>query len=349
MPENLKIEAPVDAHVLHILRQLPRAAAEHGEDAVIRVGDKTFAVEVKYQPRIGAAQAWQLVRQLREHADSAGIRDTAVFAVTDRTTEAARRIFAENGVAYVDGIGNAHLELPGAYVHVERPYPKRQARRGPGGPQLAGKAGVAAQALMLEPDRQWRVTDLAERAGVSVGLAHAVLDRLAELEIVEGRGGQRITERWLVDPTALFDTWVEENLDRGVRRARVYLLAPRTGDAAAAAASRMRAAGIQHALTGVAAATRLAPFLTAVDNAEFWIETANPLDDVIEVLGADVADRGANITLMQAKDDTPLAFAGADGDDLQLANIFRIYYDARHDPKRGREQADHLRQEVIGW
>src|SRR4051812_8438014 len=121
MPETLKIAAPVDAHVLRIIRELPHAAVDQGADAVITIGGETTALQVKYQSRIGAAQAWQVVRQLEQYAQMNGARLGIFLAVTDRTTEEARRILAEHGVAYVDGLGNAHLEVPGAYVHVERP------------------------------------------------------------------------------------------------------------------------------------------------------------------------------------------------------------------------------------
>ena len=50
---------------------------------------------------------------------------------------------------------------------------------------------------------------------------------------------------------------------------------------------------------------------------------------------------------LQAKDDAPLAFREP-VDGLWLANCFRLYADLRRDPRRGREQAEHLRREVIG-
>jgi hypothetical protein len=51
---------------------------------------------------------------------------------------------------------------------------------------------------------------------------------------------------------------------------------------------------------------------------------------------------------MQAKENLPLAFAERRGE-LLLANVFRIYYDARQEPRRGREQAKYMREELIGW
>ena len=57
---------------------------------------------------------------------------------------------------------------------------------------------------------------------------------------------------------------------------------------------------------------------------------------------------GQNVVFLQAKDDTPLAFRQKVGN-VWIANSFRLYADLRRDPRRGREQADHLRQAVIGF
>jgi hypothetical protein len=56
---------------------------------------------------------------------------------------------------------------------------------------------------------------------------------------------------------------------------------------------------------------------------------------------------GQNVVFLQAKDDTPLAFR-QQVEGLWTVNRFRLYAELLHDPRRGREQADHLRREVIG-
>ena len=345
MPPSLRIEAPLEPDALRVVRQFPQAVAEQAPDAILRVGNRTFHLEVKYRARVGAAEAWEMVR-LDEQLAAA--RKLVFLALAERTTEDARRILEEHGIAYVDAVGNAHIDLPGTYVHVERPKTKREPRDTTGRPRLAGKAGVAAQALLLDPAREWRVTDLAETANISLGQAYAVLDRLEDLRIVEARGGQRAKARHLVDPAALLDTWAEENRDHGVHRLSVYFLPPGGRDPTVAAARRLRTHKIDYALTGVAAAARLAPFLTTIPAMAVWIDEAQPLQEIAEMLKAEPADRGANLVLMQAKDNAPLAFAH-ERDNIWFANIFRIYHDARRDPKRGREQAEHLRREIIGW
>jgi hypothetical protein len=57
-------------------------------------------------------------------------------------------------------------------------------------------------------------------------------------------------------------------------------------------------------------------------------------------------ENGNNVLLLQASDDTPLVFARK-VEELWVANDFRIYRDLLHGPRRGREQAERFREEVI--
>jgi hypothetical protein len=66
-----------------------------------------------------------------------------------------------------------------------------------------------------------------------------------------------------------------------------------------------------------------------------------------ESLGFEQGEDGANVNFLQEKYDTPLAFRER-RNGIWLANRFRIYVDLLRDPRRGREQAQHLRSEVIG-
>lgn len=53
-----------------------------------------------------------------------------LLLIADQTTSEAREILAEHGVAVVDGLGNAHMELPGLLFHLEgRGRPGRRTKR----------------------------------------------------------------------------------------------------------------------------------------------------------------------------------------------------------------------------
>lgn len=347
----VKLEGQFPAEDLRILREVPgitveAAGATRGGgrgDAVLRFGRSAEAVAVEVKRRANAATAWQIVQESRAAPDG------NVLLVAGATTAEAREILERHGVAVVDGLGNAHVELPGLLVHTEAQRGRRgDAPRPQAHARLAGKGGVAAQALLLDPEREWKVQDLAGEARVSVGLAHRVLTRLEAEGLVaaDGAGPRRV--RRVADPTALLDLWAEENTDRSVRRVRAYRLAREPRELADAVSAALHAAGIDHAVTGAAAAARIAPFVTAVPVAEIWIESVASLEEAAAASGAEIAETGHNLAFVQANGDEPLAFR-RQVEGIWSVNAFRLFYDLRNDPRRGHEQAETLRREVIGF
>jgi hypothetical protein len=107
-------------------------------------------------------------------------------------------------------------------------------------------------------------------------------------------------------------------------------------------------ANIEHAVTGAAGAARLAPFVTAIPVIDIWVGETVGLDAVTAATLADAVKDGHNIVFRQTARDAPLVFRQK-VDDVWTVNPFRLFYDLRQDPRRGREQADRLREEVIGF
>jgi hypothetical protein len=339
--------ARLEPEALRVLRQVPGVAvveeaprgSDRGADAVLHFAGTRVPVVVEFKRRANAATAWQLVHYATVHPDMAAV------LIADETTAEARVILERHGIGVIDGLGNAHLELPGLLHHLQGRRPRGDATAPP--TRLSGKAGVAAQALLLAPERKWHVQDLAQEAGIAKGLAHRVLARLEREDLVtaEGVGPQRV--RRLTNPTALLDLWAEENVDRP-RRTAGYALARTPQELVRELGRGLDARGLTHAVTGAAAASLIAPFVTAVPIVQVWVSAKAPPEDVLDATGAESVTDGENVVLLQAKDDTPLVFREKAGD-TWIANRFRLYVDLRRDPRRGREQANHVREEVIGF
>jgi hypothetical protein len=349
----VKLEGPFSQEALRILRDIPdidvdvEVALPGGgrPDFVIRAGDATYVVEVKAQRVANAAAARQLVEYAHQLPGA-----IPVLLVAGTTTAEARAILEDNGVAVIDGLGNMRVALPGLFLRAEgeRNAPRTKEASSQPPVKLTGKAGVATQAILREPSRKWRVNDLADEAEISTGLAHRVLARLERenLVAVDGAGPRRT--RQVTNPTAVLDLWAEEMQDRGAKQSRAFRLA-RDPKAQARTLSRtLTDANIKHAVTGAAAAALLAPFITAIPVTDIWIAETVRLDDAAAAAGADAVDDGHNILLRQARGDAPLAFHQK-VKDVWTVNPFRLFYDLRQDPRRGREQADRLREEVIGF
>jgi DNA-binding transcriptional regulator YhcF (GntR family) len=344
----VKIEGEFEAETLQVLRDIPGLAVvarprlgEHRPDATLRFADREEIVAVEIKRRANAATAWQLVQYAQLYPE------TPMLLIAGETTRDARQILTDHGIGFIDGLQNAHVELPGLMFHIEG---RKRQRGAPGAvppTRLKGKAGVAAQALLLQPDRVWTVRDLAAEAGIAAGLAHRVLARLEKEGIVavEGTGPRRV--RRVANPTALLDLWAEEQVDRP-RRTLGYFLAQTPQQLIERLGTNLDRAGVDYALTGAAGASLLAPFVTAIPVTEVWVAATAAREELLQGAGADPVTDGQNVVFLQEKDNLPLAFR-EQTKGVWIANRFRLFADLHRDPRRGREQADYLRLEVIGF
>lgn len=347
--ELVNLMGRLEADALRILRKIPGltvvaepGSADRGSDAILTFADRKEEVAVEFKQRANAATAWQLVHYAEAHPERRHL------LIAEETTEETRRILEDHGIGIIDGLGNAHLELPGLLLHVEG-YRRGKRRTETTTPptRLKGKAGVVAQALLLHPERRWQVKDVVEEAAVSAGLAHRVLARLEHEGVVAAQGTGPNRTRTLSDPGALFDLWAEENMEQRTSTT-AYVLAQTPRLVATKVGNNLEREGIDYAVTGAAAATLVAPFVTAVPVVEVWVTVTVGAHELAQATQAELVTDGHNVVFLQARHDGPLAFREK-RDGLWLANHFRIYTDLRRDPRRGREQADNLRREMIGF
>ena len=255
----------------------------------------------------------------------------------------------------MDATGNAAIDLPGLHVRTGSLMrsgsftasaeivagPRRSSL-----PRLAGKAGLIAQALILEPGRAWSLDAMAERAGVSTALAHRVFTRLEQATVLaaDGRGPRKT--RQLASPAALLDLWAEEAVEPKERRTPAYVLM--RGDGARAISSRLAERDLLHAMTGVAAAARHVALLTSVLVTEVRVTAARTPAEVAQAAEARLVEEGANLVFVQGPDDGELRFR-REVEGVWLAAETRVYLDALRDPRRGAEQAREYRSQVFGF
>ena len=339
----VNVGAAFEAEALRVLRSIPELAVtvNHerdslGDDAIRYAGVET-PVALEFKTRVSSAAAHQIVHRAQQY-------EMPVVVIAAEMTGRAREILDGAGIGSIDGLGNVRLALPGLLMRITSTTRPRR----PAVPvRLSGRSSLVVQAMLLDVERSWQVSDLTQRCDVSAGLAHRVLRRLEDEGVVAAHGaGPRKTRR-LSNPAALLDLWAEEHHDRPTRRP-AFLLAQTTDQMIDMLCDGLETAAVDYALTGTVAAARIAPFVTSVPVAEVWLTSTAAASDVCNELGATPVESGPNVVLLQERDDSPLAFRTRESG-VWTANVFRLYVDARRDPQRGREQSDHLRREVIGF
>lgn len=164
--------------------------------------------------------------------------DLPILLVTYYCPRAVADELVKAGVNFVDLVGNAHLETPRfwLYLHGRKPTPMlARATRGEKG-VLAGAAALRViYALLARPGEQWRMRDLAAKAGVALGWANEIVQALRTEGIVrqtKRRGPavvlkrRPILDRWATDygvvlrPHLVLGTYapVDSNVDDVVAR-----------------------------------------------------------------------------------------------------------------------------------
>jgi len=107
------------------------------------------------------------------------------------------------GIDYIDLAGNAHLQAPGLFVHVEGRRPPKEPVRRPGRPHKTWIKTVMA--LLTRPDllnASYRT--IAEQADVALGSIGACMNDLAQRGVlVDRKAGRQLTDR-----PALVALWV---------------------------------------------------------------------------------------------------------------------------------------------
>ncbi|HOI53266.1 MAG TPA: hypothetical protein PLN02_12870, partial [Azonexus sp.] len=117
---------------------------------------------------------------MRNHIAHRAPLATPVF-IAPYLSPAVRQLCVENGVSFLDLEGNARIAFGGVFI-------ERQVTNKPVAAQrelkslFRPKSAQVLRAMLREPGRAWRVTELSEIAGVSLGHVSNVRTGLIDRE-----------------------------------------------------------------------------------------------------------------------------------------------------------------------
>ncbi len=335
-----------EAHAQDLARRLNKA-----EVGVFRAqGEEVLLDDVPQGNRlrviaVGSGRTEQVLAALHR-AQSA----TRVPVIVGRRF--SNRALDELNAADANYMDDRHLKVrlitPPMLIRLQDDAAPREKGPAPGF-QLSGVAGGIALALLLDPRREWKVSDLAAEGYASLGAAQNAVVGLEAEGLLERSGRGPLTRRRVTDPSSLLDRYAEDAIkDRRVV-ARGFLLNDGAIPTMRSASHRMDSTkpGVAVWFTGVAAAQLVAPHVTSVRNFEAWTTARLSADRILEAIGAVRADEGANLLVMQGFKAISVGAQEADG--VSRVSVFRMYADCLADPARGEEQAEHLRETVIGF
>lgn len=327
--ERMEIEPTMGRHQVDILVRLKASNHHH-----------VLVCEVKSsgQPRY----VREGLLQLRNCVAQSNIQATPVFIAPYLSPE-ARMICRENEVCFVDLQGNVRLEFDGVFIErivSNKPPSERRELKS----LFRPKSAQVLKVMLHDPDRKWRVEELAKSAEVSLGHVSNVRTGLLDREWAQVSN----VGLFLSDPNALIDAWRDAYEPHNEKRMSFYTIMHGGSFEAAArtclSTDRKKGRAI---FASFSAAHWLAPY--GRTGMQYFYADEAGLEKLKIALQLSPVGKGENVTVMIPKDrglfdDTTEPAPGA-----ICTSAIQTYLDLAVAGERGREAADHLRGECLKW
>lgn len=344
-PEIVKSEGnpPLEKALRAALGRVPKSRFLKviGDDkycfASFLTGDREFPVLCQRVNRAEPKLLREAVEKLKADARSWDA-NTLPVVFANYLSEAARSICKDNDVGFVDEYGNCRLPLSGNYLEILI-HERTDAVRGGGAKSVFSPASTRALRTLLQgPTRHWKIKELSETCGLSLGATSKVRQHLVDQEWAEAdKDGLKITR-----PDALLDAWA--NTDSFGKRTTVQEFSTLTVDPAELAEKIHRyfdLAETKHAFTQWFAASLRRPY-TTVPLVSVYVQKTPDVEELCKTLLARPVDSGGRLRLIYPKDPgvfTPIQTVHG----LPLVADTQIYLDLLKAGLRGDDAAKELR------
>lgn len=349
------LEVELGEHLVEDLRVLPGLEVLNIErelvietrriDLVVDIRCKGYSARLLIEIKGGKVTPSTALSAVDYLSDRGGVP----MLVASSLSETTRELLRQNRVAYWDRGGSLYLELPQAVYVIEKPPPP-QAREGrePKNP-YKGSSTQVLHTMLLEPERPWKVTELALEAKVSPYTSQQVLGYLeSQLWIRrEGRGPQGV--RYLTQPGKLLDAWANHHSWNSYRALRFHRLAKNMAVQRDQLVSLLGSQETPWALTLEHGVQGMAPFVTQLPGVmTVLVPDSQPWSTLAKKAGFKEVGDGESLRLWLVSNETP--FIGCrQHEGLTIASPIQLYLDLFQWPRRGKEQAQHLREKVLAF
>ena len=261
-------------------------------------------------------------------------RSASPVVMAPYLSPAVRGRLQEAGVGFIDLTGNIRIVLssPGLFIEASGAdtNPDRQHR--PSRSLRGSKAGRIVRVLVdrREPPG---VRELAGLTGVNPGYVSRIAALLDEQALIERSGRGRILS---VDWAGLLERW-SQDAPLASRGEQTTCLDPR---GIRALTSRLGKSNLRYSVTGTLAVSEFAP-VAAARLALVYVES---VDEAVSALDLRIAERGANVILIEPEDDG--VFEGSTlRNGLNVVAVSQAAADLLTSPGRGPAEAEAL----IAW
>ncbi|TEA74136.1 type IV toxin-antitoxin system AbiEi family antitoxin [Allopusillimonas ginsengisoli] len=290
------------------------------------------------QPRYARSALLELRNYIAQRAPEA----TPVF-IAPYISPAVRQLCEEKGVSYLDLEGNARIAFGGVFIErmvADKPVAEQRELKS----LFRPKSAQVLRVMLREPGRAWRVTELSEISGVSLGHVSNVRTGLINREWARASKDGLV----LSEPDALLDAWRDSYTAPPGERLRFYTpLHGSTFEDAARTALRADEAPRRAVFASFSAAQWLSPY--GRTGTHYFFADEDGLRKLQAALKLAPAAKGENVVITVPKDTGLFADTIEPAPGAVCTSPVQTYLDLTIAGERGAEAADHLRKEKLSW
>jgi hypothetical protein len=309
--------------------------------ARLLVEGRPHVLVCEYKPNGQPRYARSALLELREYVRQSPLT-TPVF-IAPYISPAVRQLCEEMGVSYLDLEGNARIAFGGVFIErIVAENSRAEAR------ELKSlyrpKSAQVLRAMLREPARPWRVTELSAVSGVSLGHVSNVRTALIDREWAQASPEGLL----LVNPDELLNDWRDSYAAPSGERMRFYT--PLHGAALEDAARSVLGAGDERghaAFASFSAAQWLAPY--GRTGTHYLYADHEGVEKMRAALRLAPASKGENVLITVPKDAALLADTVEPAPGAICTDPVQTYLDLSIAGERGAEAAEHLRREKLSW
>ncbi len=354
MPTEIQQKAEAKAKLREILAQVPFVSIGVAEvpplfgllgprnpDFILPVqaGNDRWRLACEVKSQVQPRQVRASVLEIKAYLSALGDPKVYPVLLAPYISPKSAEICRQAGIGHADFAGNCHLVFDTVFIERFGAVNPKAEKRGLRS-IFAPKAARIMRSLLREPGRIWRVAELAETTGTSLGQVSNVRKALLDREwAVAASDGMKLTR----PPDALLDAWRDAYEKRGDKRIRYYtMLRGDELERQIKAALNDAVQGVHTLLASFSAARWLAPFARYPSQVFYADEVGESI--LRERLQLEPVSKGENIIIEHPADDGILADRIEAAPGVWCTGLVQTYLDLHASGERGAEAAEHLRQ-----
>ncbi|MBF0280566.1 MAG: hypothetical protein HQM13_22405 [SAR324 cluster bacterium] len=309
-----------------------------GIDLIVTIGDKSYAAQCKKTNT--RASLLLTLTQFKEQSEEH--KTHYPLLIVPFMAEAGKELCKEYSVSWIDLSGNAHIKVPGFFVHVTGKSNKYKQTGRPTN-LFAPKSSRIVRYLLVNAGSYFAQRELSHHTDLDEGFTSKIVRRLEKEELILRNDDGGVCAN---NPEHLLNCWYDAYDFKRHKIIKGHISARSGEQLMNQVSQRLTQQNIQYATTGLGAAWQLTHF-AAFRTVSFYLYEP-PTSDLWDALNFREDERGANIWFVLPNDEG--VFQGCkDVDGINCVHPVQLYLDLKEHPERASETAEQLRKQYLTW